>query len=201
MTSPASQEENLRQTYDSLNAPSPRPIGGASEDVRASDLLLTAGPLLMPFLLGCSFRGRCRCRQGQGTAVCVHSFLHPPLPPVRFSHQGTCRHVFDVAQGNDWFKKRDYLKAVEWYTRSLQLDPMSAITVANRAMAHLQLKEYVPPPSPPSAAASSQQPALQRRRFAHCTMLAQLCGSGGRQRASDRLGRHLREGLHATRYC
>jgi hypothetical protein len=88
----------------------------------------------------------------------VHSFLHPPLPPVRFGHQGTCRgaaltiHVFDVAQGNDWFKKRDYLKAVEWYTRSLQLDPMSAITVANRAMAHLQLKEYVPPPSPPSAA-------------------------------------------------
>jgi tetratricopeptide (TPR) repeat protein len=56
---------------------------------------------------------------------------------------------------------------VEWYTRSLQLDPLSAITVANRAMAHLQLKEYVPPLSPFAAAS-----ALQQRRLAHLTVLA-----------------------------
>ena len=75
------------------------------------------------------------------------------------------------AQGNDWFKKRHYLKAVEWYTRSLQLDPMSAITVANRAMAHLQLKEYEPPSSPPLAAAAAAA-AAATKALARLTVLA-----------------------------
>lgn len=39
-------------------------------------------------------------------------------------------------------RSKDYQDAIECYTKSLFLDPQSAATYCNRALAHLHLKEY-----------------------------------------------------------
>jgi len=41
-------------------------------------------------------------------------------------------------RGNDWFKKGNYDKAIERYTKGMTLDPMNAVLPANRAMALLK---------------------------------------------------------------
>jgi tetratricopeptide (TPR) repeat protein len=54
----------------------------------------------------------------------------PPSPIVCFN------------LGNVYFKKADYRKAVDEYTRALALNPAFAEAYLNRANAHMDLKEY-----------------------------------------------------------
>ncbi|KAJ1556461.1 RNA polymerase II-associated protein 3, partial [Cladochytrium tenue] len=44
-------------------------------------------------------------------------------------------------KGNLFFKKGDFKKAISCYTKSIGLDPTSAVVPVNRAMAYLKLKE------------------------------------------------------------
>ncbi|XP_024364769.1 uncharacterized protein [Physcomitrium patens] len=43
--------------------------------------------------------------------------------------------------GNEYFKERKYVKAIECYSRSIALEP-TAVTFANRAMAFLKIRRY-----------------------------------------------------------
>jgi len=45
-------------------------------------------------------------------------------------------------RGNDWFKKGNYDKAIERYTRGMNLDPLNAVLPANRAMALLKKGQF-----------------------------------------------------------
>merc|ERR1719308_265934 len=50
--------------------------------------------------------------------------------------------VSEKDRGNDWFKKGDYDKAIEKYTKGMSLDPSNAMLPANRAMALLKKYQY-----------------------------------------------------------
>ena len=53
----------------------------------------------------------------------------------------TCIIIFTLLpQGNAEFKRGEYELAVESYSRAMELDPLSAVMPANRAMAYLKLK-------------------------------------------------------------
>ena len=45
-----------------------------------------------------------------------------------------------LTQGNAEFKQGEYVLAVQSYSKAMELDPLSAVMPANRAMAHLKLK-------------------------------------------------------------
>merc|ERR1719427_1193803 len=45
-------------------------------------------------------------------------------------------------RGNEWFKKGNYDKAIERYTRGMNLDPLNAVLPANRAMALLKKGQF-----------------------------------------------------------
>ena len=45
-------------------------------------------------------------------------------------------------KGNECVKSKDFEEAVRCYSRSLELNPDEAFTFANRAMAHLKMKQY-----------------------------------------------------------
>ncbi|CAG8568733.1 9499_t:CDS:2 [Paraglomus occultum] len=45
-------------------------------------------------------------------------------------------------KGNEFFVKGNYAKAIEYYTRAMELDPKEHTFPINRAMAHLKLKKY-----------------------------------------------------------
>ena len=47
-----------------------------------------------------------------------------------------------IVQGNAFFKKGDYRKAVDAYSRGLALDAMNAVLHANKGMALLRMKAY-----------------------------------------------------------
>jgi lipoprotein NlpI len=47
-----------------------------------------------------------------------------------------------LVKGNEFFKKGEYLSAINAYTASLELDPTNAVALANRAMAHLSLCKF-----------------------------------------------------------
>jgi len=46
--------------------------------------------------------------------------------------------IAEKDRGNDWFKKGNYDKAIERYTKGMTLDPLNAVLPANRAMALLK---------------------------------------------------------------
>jgi len=50
--------------------------------------------------------------------------------------------VAEKDRGNEWFKKGNYDKAIERYTRGMTLDPLNAVLAANRAMALLKKGQY-----------------------------------------------------------
>jgi len=50
--------------------------------------------------------------------------------------------VAEKERGNDWFKKGNYDKAIERYTRGMTLDPLNAVLPANRAMALLKKGQF-----------------------------------------------------------
>merc|ERR1719308_772719 len=50
--------------------------------------------------------------------------------------------VSEKDRGNDLFKKGNYDKAIERYTRGMNLDPMNAVLPANRAMALLKKRQF-----------------------------------------------------------
>jgi len=50
--------------------------------------------------------------------------------------------VSEKDRGNDWFKKGNYDKAIERYTRGMTLDPLNAVLPANRAMALLKKGQF-----------------------------------------------------------
>jgi len=50
--------------------------------------------------------------------------------------------VAEKDRGNDWFKKGNYDKAIERYTRGMNLDPLNAVLPANRAMALLKKGQF-----------------------------------------------------------
>lgn len=45
-------------------------------------------------------------------------------------------------KGNEYFKKGDYENAIACYSRSIDLDPKNALSLANRAQAYLNLSKY-----------------------------------------------------------
>ena len=47
-----------------------------------------------------------------------------------------------LLRGNEYFRSGEHEDAVLYYSRSLQFDPDSAVVVANRAQAHLALKQW-----------------------------------------------------------
>jgi len=46
------------------------------------------------------------------------------------------------AQGNEFFKKKEYLKAIEFYTKAIELNPIDPSYYANRAACYLGLKKF-----------------------------------------------------------
>jgi hypothetical protein len=46
-------------------------------------------------------------------------------------------------QGNEAFKKADFMAAVEHYTSAIKADPSDHILPCNRALARLKLQQYV----------------------------------------------------------
>ncbi|TPX68228.1 hypothetical protein SpCBS45565_g03218 [Spizellomyces sp. 'palustris'] len=48
----------------------------------------------------------------------------------------------EKGKGNAWFKKRDYKRAILCYSKSMQLDPTSALLPVNRALAYLKLDRF-----------------------------------------------------------
>jgi len=50
--------------------------------------------------------------------------------------------VSEKDRGNEWFKKGNFDKAIERYTRGMTLDPTNAVLPANRAMALLKKGQY-----------------------------------------------------------
>jgi len=50
--------------------------------------------------------------------------------------------IAEKDRGNEWFKKGDYDKAIEKYTKGMSLDPRNAMLPANRAMALLKKYQY-----------------------------------------------------------
>jgi hypothetical protein len=55
---------------------------------------------------------------------------------------GVSREILEKEDGNDHFKKGDYVAAIKCYTRCLGYNPRNAIVLSNRAMAHLKMKEF-----------------------------------------------------------
>ncbi|ODV90361.1 hypothetical protein CANCADRAFT_31352 [Tortispora caseinolytica NRRL Y-17796] len=45
-------------------------------------------------------------------------------------------------EGNAYFKKKDYTKAIEYYTKAIDLDPKNATYFSNRAACYMALKQY-----------------------------------------------------------
>jgi tetratricopeptide (TPR) repeat protein len=45
-------------------------------------------------------------------------------------------------KGNEFMQSKEFQEAVKCYSKSLELNPTDAATFANRALAHLRLKEY-----------------------------------------------------------
>lgn len=45
-------------------------------------------------------------------------------------------------QGNDLFKKGDYVKSIQMYTAAIALAPRTAVYYSNRAMAYLKLEQF-----------------------------------------------------------
>ena len=55
------------------------------------------------------------------------------------------RHIAatEKEKGNVQFKEKKYAAAIACYTRGLESDPDNAVLLANRAMAHLNMKQHV----------------------------------------------------------
>ncbi|KNC95962.1 uncharacterized protein SPPG_08567 [Spizellomyces punctatus DAOM BR117] len=52
------------------------------------------------------------------------------------------RAILEKEKGNAWFKKGDYKRAILCYSKSMQLDPTSAVLPVNRALAYLKLDRF-----------------------------------------------------------
>ncbi|KAJ3028934.1 UNVERIFIED_CONTAM: RNA polymerase II-associated protein 3 [Siphonaria sp. JEL0065] len=50
--------------------------------------------------------------------------------------------LLEKEKGNAYFKKGDYKKAVKCYSKSIKLNPDSAVVLGNRAMTYLKLNEF-----------------------------------------------------------
>ncbi|ORX50698.1 hypothetical protein BCR36DRAFT_583283 [Piromyces finnis] len=50
--------------------------------------------------------------------------------------------LIEKEKGNIMFKKGNYKRAIQYYTKSKELDPSNAVFPLNRAMAYLKLKKY-----------------------------------------------------------
>lgn len=46
-------------------------------------------------------------------------------------------------KGNEWFKKRQFDKAVDLYSQAIECDPNEPIIYANRAQAYLKLRRFL----------------------------------------------------------
>ncbi|KAI9090023.1 hypothetical protein DFS34DRAFT_597821 [Phlyctochytrium arcticum] len=72
----------------------------------------------------------------------------PPTPPptttkiIPKEEPQVERALIEKEKGNEWFKRGDYKRAVQCYTKAISADSSSAVYYINRAMAHLKLTKF-----------------------------------------------------------
>ncbi|CAK8690561.1 unnamed protein product [Clavelina lepadiformis] len=71
------------------------------------------------------------------------NFQESKIDGEKLDHERRDIGIKEKEKGNDHFKKGNYNKSVEHYTRGMQYDPDNPLLPANRAMAYLKLQKYV----------------------------------------------------------
>ena len=79
-----------------------------------------------------------------GRAACIRKItLHPHhSPPAKYTHLHTYMHTYTHTHHSQHTQAGQHAYAKECYSRSIALQPNSAVAYANRAMAELRLLEW-----------------------------------------------------------
>ncbi|ORX89872.1 hypothetical protein K493DRAFT_410187 [Basidiobolus meristosporus CBS 931.73] len=65
-----------------------------------------------------------------------------PLKETKDKEKRKLEAIGEKDRGNEHFKKGEYEQAIQYYSRSIELDPLNAVFPINRAMAYLKLQRY-----------------------------------------------------------